>query len=381
MKIKLFAIVAVLGILLASPAFAQESSDEFDATAPEQAEPEQFYKAKVLETYTKDQEVAPEYFEKVEMAKVRILDGPDKGREFEARNLFLYQYSQTDKVNPGDTVVVSRITNADGNFFYIADKYRLNTLAILVVVFFLLAIAFARFKGFTSILGLCFSIFVLTVYIVPQILKGQNPLLVTVIGASVIALVAIYLAHGFNKRASIALFSTVATLGLSTLLAVIFVKASQLFGLGSEEAFFLQGVPNLDINLQGLLLGGIIIGTLGVLDDITASQAAAVDEISKADPSLSFKELYKRGSSVGHEHIAALINTLALAYAGASLPLFLLFTINEGQPLWVLLNSEFIAEEVVRTLVGSIALIFAVPITTLLASYFFQKDKQIKNNI
>jgi len=154
---------------------------------------------------------------------------------------------------------------------------------------------------------------------------------------------------------------------------MIFVEGSQLLGLGSEEAMFLQLDPSLTLNLQGLLLSGIIIGTLGVLDDVTASQAAVVDEISKANESLGFKELYKRGLSVGHEHIAALVNTLFLAYAGAALPLFLLFYINKTQPLWVILNGELIAEEIVRTMVGSSALVLAVPITTALAAYFIPK--------
>jgi uncharacterized membrane protein len=120
--------------------------------------------------------------------------------------------------------------------------------------------------------------------------------------------------------------------------------------------------------MRGLLLGGIILGALGVLDDITTAQAAAVDELHRANPSLDARELYRRGLSVGREHITALVNTLFLAYAGASLPLFILFTIYNEVPVWVALNSEFVAEEVVRTLVGSMALILAVPITTAAAA-------------
>ncbi|HYC80108.1 MAG TPA: YibE/F family protein, partial [Candidatus Binatia bacterium] len=128
------------------------------------------------------------------------------------------------------------------------------------------------------------------------------------------------------------------------------------------------------LNLRGLLLGGIILGVLGVLDDITTAQSAAVYEIRRANPALPFKELYSRGLSIGREHISSLVNTLFLAYAGASLPLFLFFTAGDHpQPFWVTLNSEFIAEELIRTLVGSVALMLAVPITTFLAAYYFSR--------
>jgi uncharacterized membrane protein len=138
---------------------------------------------------------------------------------------------------------------------------------------------------------------------------------------------------------------------------------------------FLQFGQLQQVNLRGLLLGGIIIGCLGVLDDITTAQTAAIDEIGKANPKMTFKELHRAGISVGREHIASLINTLALAYVGASLPLLLLFTVQEESPFWVVLNSEFLAEEIIRTLVGSSTLLFAVPITTWLAAYFFRNDR------
>jgi hypothetical protein len=176
-----------------------------------------------------------------------------------------------------------------------------------------------------------------------------------------------------NHRTSIALASTLLALGFSVGLAAAFVRLASLFGTGSEAAFYLQYGGYQMLNLRGLLLGGIIVGTLGVLDDITTAQVATVEEISIADPRLSFAELYRRGLSVGREHIASLVNTLALAYAGASLPLFLIFSINKVQPIWVILNGEPVAEEFVRTLVGSSGLIIAVPISTWLAAYFFSR--------
>ena len=156
-------------------------------------------------------------------------------------------------------------------------------------------------------------------------------------------------------------------------MAIMFVSAGKLLGLGSEQAFYLQFGSLETVNLQGLLLGGIILGALGVLDDVATTQSATVEELKRANPNLSFQELYRGGSSVGREHITSLVNTLFLAYAGASLPVFLFFLTKKPQPRGGTLNTEFIAEEVIRTLVGSISLILAVPITTLLAAYYFSK--------
>jgi uncharacterized membrane protein len=167
--------------------------------------------------------------------------------------------------------------------------------------------------------------------------------------------------------------SSVATLLIAIGFAQFFVKISKLLGLGSEGAFYLQGNAGVSLNFQGILISSIIIGMLGVLDDVTTAQSATVEELKKAQPNLGRKNLYKHAISVGKEHIASLVNTLALAYVGASLTLFLLLATNEAQPFWVVLNSEFLAEEIVRMLAGSVALILAVPISTLLAVFWFSK--------
>jgi uncharacterized membrane protein len=210
---------------------------------------------------------------------------------------------------------------------------------------------------------------------IPAILRGDDPLAVSVIGASVIAIVSILLAHGINRRSIVALSATVLTLMIAVAFSFVAVLFTQLSGSGTEEANFLQLGSLPTINLQGLLLGGMIIGILGVLDDVTTAQVAAVEEISIADSTLSPKELYVRGLRVGKEHIASLVNTLALAYAGASFPLFLLFAIEGGPPLWVVLNAEYIMEEVVRALVGGMAIVIAVPVTTILAAWRFGRKE------
>jgi uncharacterized membrane protein len=261
------------------------------------------------------------------------------------------------------------VRTAPGGEAFVVDRYRLPGMGVVLALFFALAMLLARWRGVTALLGMSLSLLVLVQFVVPQIMAGANPLVVTMLAALVIAVVSIYLAHGFYLRTTVAIVGTVLTLAIAAGLAVAFVSVGSLFGAGKEEAFYLQLGVLQTVDLRGLLLGGIILGAIGVLDDITTAQAAVIAELKHANPGLSFRELYRRGLAVGQEHITALVNTLVLAYAGASLPLFILFTVDLGQPLWVTLNSEFIGEEVVRAAVGSIALILAVPITTALAAW------------
>lgn len=281
------------------------------------------------------------------------------------------------RVNVGDEVVVAAIGQPDGEQYFLADHFRLSGLVPILAFFFALVLFLGRKKGLGSLAGLAFSVCVISFYLVPRLLAGENPLQVGIISSLAIASVSIYLAHGFNSRTSVALLGTIITIGLSGVFAVASVRFAGLFGLGSEDALYLQQLPGLTgLDFGGLLLGGIMIGVLGVLDDITTVQSAAVEELKRANPQLSLQELYKRGTSVGREHITSLVNTLFLAYAGSSLLLFLFFYADRSTPLWVTLNSEFIAEELVRTLVGSVALILAVPITTALAAFFFSRKSQ-----
>ena len=274
----------------------------------------------------------------------------------------------------GDAVVVVNSTSVQAKESYaIVDTYRIPRLWMLSGIFFLVALLFGRIRGATSILGLVLTGVVIIGYVVPQIMAGGNPLTVSIIASLIITVPSLYLAHGLNARTTVALVSTLITLAATAWIATRFVGWAHLSGNGSEDAFFLQGLGLNNLNLQGLLLAGIILGVVGILDDITTAQSAVVEELHQANPKLSVSELYRRGISVGREHITSLINTLFLAYAGVSLPLFLLFRAGNDQPLWLIVNSEPIAEEIVRTLVGSVCLVLAVPITTLLAAAWFGK--------
>ena len=269
--------------------------------------------------------------------------------------------------------VVLRTNELDGSL-YIADKFRLPNISIIFILFSGLVIYFTGWAGLRSIGGLLISLYILASFVAPQILAGANPFVTAFLGASAIACLSVYLAHGLNTRTTIAFISMVLVLILSLIIAPVFVEWAFLTGMGSEDAFFLQLGTESEINLKGLLLGGIIIGTLGLLDDITTTQVASIEEVKKANPKYTLKELYESGLRVGKEHILSLMNTLALAYFGAAMPMLLLFSLNV-QPVWVTLNSESISEEIIRTLVGSTSLVLAVPIASFLAAWWYSNKK------
>jgi uncharacterized membrane protein len=262
--------------------------------------------------------------------------------------------------------------------YSVYDKYRSGNILFIAVAFFLLVIITTGLRGIGSLLGLVISFAVIIFFIVPQILGGADPLFISIVGSLFIMVTTIYLAHGFSQRTTIAIASTFLALVITGILAVWFVGALGLTGGGNEDAYMLQFGSQI-INLRGLLLGGIIIGTLGILDDTTTTQAATIFALAETNSKLKARELMQKGFIVGKEHITSLVNTLVLAYAGASLPLFIFFVLNPlHQPLWVILNNEQIVEEIIRTLAGSIGLILAVPITTALAAFFAKYSLKIK---
>jgi uncharacterized membrane protein len=356
------AIAAALALATAGPMRGAPPAPARTSATPT----DEFLRAVVIRVLGEERRVIGETPEPVQVVVARVRAGA--ASEVRAEYSPPPGTERTALLRPGDRIIITRLSDAPNAPYAVVDRDRLAPLLIIFALFVAGAVYFSRIRGFTSVIGLMITIVVLARFVVPGILGGGNPLTVSLAGALVIALVSIYLAHGFSRRTSVALLGTLITLALSAVLAIVFVRLAWLSGSGSEEAMYLALGPAAAVNLRGLLLGGIILGALGVLDDITTGQAAAVDEISKANPALPPAELYRRGLSVGQEHITSLVNTLVLAYAGASLPLFLLFTVYADQPFWVTINSEFLAEEIVRTLVGSLTLILAVPITTLLAA-------------
>lgn len=312
---------------------------------------------------------------------LQIIEGKDKGKQIHLHYGGQMIISENQKVSQGETIILTAITQSNKTTYAITDRYRLPSLILITIIFFAFVILFSGKKGLGSISGLIISLLVIVLFIVPQILQGADPLTTSIIGSLVIMLVTLYLAHGFTSRTTIALVSTFISLILTGILAVVSVHMTKLSGMGTEDAYNLLLGSSKTINLHGLLLGGIIIGALGVLDDTTTTQSTTIAELSEANPSYSMKELFNKGMVIGREHIASLVNTLVLAYAGAAMGIFIFIIITlqtKAQPWWVIFNSEVIAEEVVRTLAGSLGLILAVPITTLIASFFAKNEIKVK---
>ena len=250
--------------------------------------------------------------------------------------------------------------------YFISDFRRSTPMLVLAALFITAVIAFGRGQGVRALVGLAFTFVLIVGFIVPAVLDGRSPLAVAVVGSLLIMIATLYLSHGFSPKTTAAVVGTSLALLVTGLLAVAFVSATNLTGFASEEAR-LASLEVGGLSLRGLLLAGIIIGGLGVLDDVTMSQASTVFQLRKANPALRVPALVRSALSVGRDHIAATVNTLFLAYAGAALPLLILFA-GSPDPLGTVVTSETVAVEVVRTLVGSIGLIAAVPITTALAA-------------
>ncbi len=269
-------------------------------------------------------------------------------------------------IDRGDPIFVSRLELPDGQVVYsFFDHQRRTPLLVLGVLFMAAVIALGRWRGLGAIAGLAVSLVVLTSFLLPAILRGSSPVLAAVIAASVIAFVALYLAHGRSVSTSVALLGTFAALLVTVAVSWLFAATAKFSGLTDDSAFYLQALGG-SIDVRGIVLAGFVIGALGVLDDVTVTQVSAVWELRLAQPALGRTELYRSALRIGRDHISSTVNTLFLAYAGAALPLLLLFT-ESGQRIGVVTSQEIVATEIVRSLAGSIGLVSAVPITTWLA--------------
>lgn len=275
------------------------------------------------------------------------------------------------KVSQGEEVILQKTTDPTGKIIYaVYDKYRTNDLAVVLIFFVILIIAIAGLKGVGSLVGLFISLTVILFFITPQILQGNDPLLVSIIGSLIILFISTYVAHGVSRQTTVALLSTFCALFITASLAIFFTSFGKLTGIGNEDIASLQIGSTSIINLKGLFLAGIIIGTLGALNDVTISQSATIFELAKLEPTIKLEHLIKKGFNVGREHILSLVNTLVLAYAGSSLFIFIFILLNPQHiPYWVILNTETISGEIISTVAGSAGLILAVPIATLLAGY------------
>ena len=295
-----------------------------------------------------------------------VEQGPDAGRQVETP---IPAGPGAPRVAVGDEVVLVELTDpADPavKSYNIAEHQRGTPLIWLMVLFAAAIVAFGRWRGLAALGGLVASFAILLGFVLPGIGAGQPPLLVAIVGAALIMFVVLYLTHGVTAQTSVAVLGTLGSLVVTGVLGLLATSATHLTGFGSEDATTLSMFQG-DVDLHGLLLAGIIIGSLGVLDDVTVTQAATVTELAHANPGLSRRQLYRAATRVGRAHIASTVNTIVLAYAGASLPLLLLL-VADSRPVSEILTSEFLAQEIVRSAVATLGLIAAVPLTTGLAA-------------
>lgn len=295
--------------------------------------------------------------------EIEVISGKEKGRTATFQNDYI-------QLKEGEVFYVRHQSNHldSSDYWSVSDPYRLDVLLWLTVTFIMLILIFGGIQGVRGLASLIGSFFLIFYLLIPGIYGGYNAILVSIGVASLIIIVGSYLTHGFNKTTTAAVIGMIITVIITGLAAYYVVHTGNLSGYSSEEATYLTLDTRGAISMVGLLFGGIMIGLLGVLYDIAIGQAIAIEELCRAGKHMTRKEIYKRGIRIGREHIGALVNTLAIAYVGVSLPLLLLIQSSTAGTLFIL-NSEIFATEIVRILIGSIGLVLAVPITTYTASY------------
>ena len=329
---------------------------------------EQIFKAEVVEvgqSYEEHLDFGVETAISIQDIKVKILEGQNKGEEIELRNEF-------SELSIGNKVFLKYIQYGENESEYsLYEIDRSFGLWFTIAFFIFVILFFSRMKGLRSLLALGGSILSIIYILIPAMMAGYNPIFVSVLVAGMILFFALFISHGFNRGSLIAFSGTIIAVIFTGILASVLISLTKLTGLGTEETVYLNIFFNGDLDFVGLLLGAIIIGMLGALDDVAITQVAVIKEFYKFDKTLSLKKTYIKGMRVGREHVSALVNTLVLAYTAVSLPILLLYSQN-NESLDLVLSREIFATEIVRIVAGSIGLVLAVPITTVLAVYFLK---------
>ena len=297
--------------------------------------------------------------------QVSVLDGPKKGETLTIENEYL-------ELEAGDKFYFNHNIYIDGTeSYFVTNIDRRDSLLFFVLLFVVTIVVFGGWQGLRSLIALGGSFVAIFYVLLPGLVAGHNPLILSTLVAAGVLFAAIFFTHGFNRESVVAYGGTMLAVFITGLLAVIAVTQTKLTGFVTDESVFLNFATSGSLDFTGLLLGAILIGVLGVLDDIAVTQAAVVTELYNSNKALKAREVYNKAIRVGREHVGALVNTLVLAYVGASLPLLMYFHLS---PLsfWSLVNSELFATEIIRAIIGSIGLILTVPIVTGLAVYFLR---------
>lgn len=331
---------------------------------------EYFSHAKVLRVITEQQEQIPstDAVFTTQRILVKITGDYMQGEEVEIDNDFV-------PLKVGQKFIMRIVVDESGEkTFIVSDFERRPTLAILLGIFLLAVIVLGRMQGLRSLVSLAVSIFAIFFFLIPLLLKGYHPVLVSTVTATAVLFFAIFFTHGFNRKSLIAFGGTTVAVIITGVLAQVAVTMGHITGFATHEAIYLNFNTGGTLDFVGLFLAGIMIGMLGVLDDISITQVAVVRELYGVAPHLTKKELFASAIRVGKEHVGALVNTLVLAYVGVALPSILYFSTSYSS-MGQLVNMEIFAAEIIRTIIGSIGLILTVPITTALAVYFLKDFK------
>lgn len=304
----------------------------------------------------------------VQEVRAQLIEGDRRGEVVSFENDLVM-------LGEGDTIFLNRTVGIDGvEYFNYKDIERRGALAVLFAVFVMLLIVLSGWQGIRALLSLALSIGAIFFILVPALLAGYSAPLVSLAVAGLVLALVLFLTHGINPRSIIAFLGTLSAVAVTCAMAAIWVSVMKLTGLSADAAVYLNFATGGTLDFAGLLLGSIIIGILGVLDDVSITQSSVVQELKRANPALSFYELYASALRVGRDHVGSLVNTLAFAYVGMSLPLVLLLA-KSSASLALTINQEMVAAELLRIIVGSIGLVLAIPFTTFVAAWYF-KDKQ-----
>jgi len=344
-------------LIFPSLTFAQEVHNDFQGT----------WRGEVTKIIDEEKRLIPgtDTEHLYQTISVKVLDGPQKGETITIENDYL-------ELERGDKFYFNHYIYVEGQEVYAVTTIdRREALLFFVLLFVATVVVFGGWQGVRSLMALVGSFIAIFYVLLPGLLAGWNPLVVSFLVASAILAAAIFFTHGFNRESLVAYSGTMMAVLLTGILAIIAVYICDLSGFVSDESVYLNFNTAGELDFTGLLLGAIIIGVLGVLDDIAVTQAAVVSELYSSNPNLTKREVYRKALRVGKEHVGALVNTLVLAYAGVSLPLLLYFS-QSTISFWSLINSEVFATEIVRAIVGSIGLILTVPIVTGLAVYYLK---------
>lgn len=356
-------IIFIFAVFLIVPFFAKGAEIKTDK--------EEILKAKVLEVISSGKTVLPGLDEESATQKI-------KARVY-ANEHYEDVYFENDyiQLKKDQKFYALKITRHDtGRATYaVSDVDRMPYIIFFTILFIALTIIFGGIQGVRGLLSLVGGLFLIFYILIPQIVAGASPFLVSCMVASLIIIVGSYVTHGFNRTTSSAVLGMIVTVLITGLLAYIAVHLANLSGMDSDEATYLALNTRGTLNLQGLLLSGIMIGLLGVLYDSAIGQAVSVEELWRADPKLSKSYVFSRSLRIGREHIGALVNTLAIAYVGVALPLLVLFSFPNFGSSISLINREMFASEIIRTLIGSIGLILAIPITTFISVWMLHGRK------